>query len=242
MKKQSKKAVVQQKRVAKKQQRRREKVARYKLPVPTTHLVPKTTPAVKDAIEQVAHLAFSSLEQGVAFYFAQEGVSDTIESLWTDGVDKHSFSCGIRGYLSEDGSLKVTAPLTWDTGKESPVVKDYLADLWNPDLTHATQINAIAFLVEDESEDKKEVLAGCVISAGIDSRKVDGFLVFQEGRFDEETRTLKIDGGHAFTHSVDVLHFPLPTMRHLTKKMGGNDSVPEPAASTEAAESVESNV
>lgn len=219
MKKQTRKSVERQKRATKKAQKRRLKLSRVQSGY-SPYNDPKITAPIKEALEQVAHISLTALEQGVHHYFSQEGHEGNLKDLWEVGVDVFSFSCGIRGYLSEEG-LKVTAPLTWDTGKENPVVKDYLADLWNFDLPPTTtQINSISFLVADTNGDEEEVLACCVISVGVASENVSGFLVFRECTYDEGTNTLKIDGGHAFTHSQAVLNFPLLPMASLKKELG----------------------
>ena len=128
-----------QKRKSQRVLKSRKKVAASKLASRTSN--PK---AYSQAVEHLANISFKYLQEGVNYHF-----STREEGLIQDFIDKKgasypSFSVGIRGRL-KSSNLEVSKPLTWIPQNETPLVRDYLAELWNEELKNTRQINSFTF-------------------------------------------------------------------------------------------------
>ena len=169
------------------------------------------------AVENMAHISFSYLEQGANFYFQSEGVSETAEKFVEEKTLSAYLSAGVRGVINEEHKLEVSKPLTWVPEAEEPTVKDYLAELWNKDVTELRQVNSFSFFVYDDNEieqnsDEGDVpfLAGCVIVSGETKENIEGYLVMREVSLVEGE--IKIDEPNIFLEIEDVLDLHIPPM------------------------------
>lgn len=169
------------------------------------------------AIENMAHISFSYLEKGANFYFQSEGVSETAEKFVEEKTLSAYLSAGVRGVINGEHKLEVSKPLTWVPEAEEPTVKDYLAELWNKDVTEFRQVNSFSFFVYDDNEleqnsDEGDVpfLAGCVIVSGETKENIEGYLVMREVSLVEGE--VKIDEPNIFLEIEGVLDLHIPPM------------------------------
>lgn len=118
------------------------------------------------AVEHLANISFKYLSEGINYHFTTEGAKGSAEDfVGSKGLGYPSFSCGVRGVL-KGIKLEVSKPLTWVPKKSLPLVRDYLAELWNEDLARTRQLNSFTFfLTEDEEEMKAlESMSNNIIS------------------------------------------------------------------------------
>lgn len=108
---------------------------------------------VSYAVEHLANVSFKYLEDGVNFYFTRDNVEGSIEDfITTKGKTYPNFSSGVRGAL-RSSNLEVSKPLTWIPESDYPLVRDYLAELWNPDLEKTRQLNSFTFFLSDDENE-----------------------------------------------------------------------------------------
>lgn len=170
------------------------------------------------AVENMAHISFSYLEQGANFYFQSEGVTETAEKFVEEKTLSAYLSAGVRGVINAEHRLEVSKPLTWVPEAEEPTVKDYLAELWNKEATEYRQLNSFSFFVYDDeeidqdSEEDEEVpfLAACVIISGETKESIEGYLVMRKVTLVEGE--VKIDEPNIFLEVEDVLDLHIPPM------------------------------
>ena len=166
------------------------------------------------AVDNMAKVSFSYLEKGTNYYLGNEEIELTTSQFLTERKADTYFSCGTRGVLKE-GELNVSKPLTWVPEQENPTVKDYLAELWNPEEEGETQINSLTFFLYDDEDFKEEeygdhFLAVCVIVSGKSKDKIDGYLVLKE--VEEKEGLISLEGENIFLDYEGILDMIVPPM------------------------------
>ena len=166
------------------------------------------------AVENMAKVSFSYLEKGTNYYLGNDEVELTTSQFLTERKADTYFSCGTRGVL-KDGELNVSKPLTWVPEQENPTVKDYLAELWNPEEEGETQINSFTFFLYDDEDFKEDeygdhFLAVSVIVSGKSKEKIEGYLVLKE--VDEKEGLISLEGDNIFLDFEGILDMIVPPM------------------------------
>ena len=118
----------------------------------------------------------------------------------------------------KDGELNVSKPLTWMPKQENPTVKDYLAELWNPEEEGETQVNSFTFFLYDDDdfvdgEYGEHFLALCVIVTGDSKENINGYLVLREVQ--EKEGLISLEGDNIFLDFEGVLDMVVPPMVNL---------------------------
>ena len=170
--------------------------------------------ALNYAVENMAKVSFSYLEKGTNFYLENEEVDLTTSQFLIERKADTYFSCGTRGVMSE-GDLNVSKPLTWIPESDNPTIKDYLAELWNPEEEGKTQINSFSFFLYDdedfaEGEYGDHFLAVCVIVSGVSKENINGYLVLREVQ--EKEGLISLEGDNIFLDFEGVLDMIIPPM------------------------------
>ena len=107
------------------------------------------------AVEHLANISFKYLSEGINYHFTTEGAGGSAEDFVSSkGLGYPSFSCGVRGVL-RGVKLEVSKPLTWVPKKAIPLVRDYLAELWNEDLVRTRQLNSFTFFLTEDADEMK---------------------------------------------------------------------------------------
>lgn len=173
------------------------------------------------AVENMANVSFSYLEKGTNYYLGNDDVDLTLEQFLTDRKADTYFSCGVRGAF-KDGDLQVSKPLTWIPEAERPTVKDYLAELWNPEVEAdgVKQVNSFTFFLYDdddfeENEYGDHFLVCCVMVSGVTKDHIEGYLVMRNAY--EKDGALCLEGKNLFLDHEDVLSVIVPPMVNLPK-------------------------
>jgi hypothetical protein len=149
---------------------------------------------VSYAVEHLANVSFKYLEDGVNFYFTRENVEGSLEDfITTKGKTYPNFSSGVRGAL-RSSNLEVSKPLTWIPESDYPLVRDYLAELWNPDLEKTRQLNSFTFFLSEDDDDSESLseMDSIISDEDITSDEDDEDDVFESGEevtLDEEVLT-----------------------------------------------------
>lgn len=171
--------------------------------------------ALKYSVENMAKVSFSYLEKGTNYYLENEEVELTTSKFLIDRKADTYFSCGTRGVITEEGDLNVSKPLTWIPEQENPTVKDYLAELWNPEEEGKTQLNSFTFFLYDdedfaESEYGDHFLAVSVLVTGDSKENINGYLVLREVH--EKEGLISLEGDNIFLDFEGVLDMIVPPM------------------------------
>ena len=170
--------------------------------------------ALNYAVENMAKVSFSYLEKGTNFYLENDDVELTTSQFLIERKADTYFSCGTRGVMKEN-ELNVSKPLTWIPESEKPTVKDYLAELWNPEEEGETQINSFTFFLYDDEDFVEEeygdhFLAVCVIVSGESKENINGYLVLREVQ--EKEGLISLEGQNIFLDFEGVLDMIIPPM------------------------------
>ncbi len=172
------------------------------------------------AVENMANVSFSYLEKGTSYYLDNEDIDLNLQDFLTNRRAETYFSCGVRGVF-KDGDLQVSKPLTWMPEAERPTVKDYLAELWNPEVEEegTKQINSFTFFLYDDDDFKEEeygehFLVCCVIVSGVTKDHIEGYLVMRNAY--EKEGALCLEGKNLFLDHEDVLSVIVPPMINLS--------------------------
>lgn len=140
------------------------------------------------AVEHLANISFKYLSEGINYHFTTEGATGSAEDFVSSkGLNYPSFSCGVRGVL-KGIKLEVSKPLTWVPKKSFPLVRDYLAELWNEELVRTRQLNSFTFFLTEDADEMKtlESMSNNIISEDDLEEDVDDLFSDEEGG-DSET-------------------------------------------------------
>ena len=173
--------------------------------------------ALTYAVENMTKVSFSYLEKGTNYYLENEDIELTASKFLIERKADTYFSCGTRGVM-KDGELNVSKPLTWMPKQDNPTVKDYLAELWNPEEEGETQVNSFTFFLYDdddfvEGEYGEHFLALCVIVTGDSKENINGYLVLREVQ--EKEGLISLEGDNIFLDFEGVLDMVVPPMVNL---------------------------
>lgn len=163
-------------------------------------------------VDKIIDLSFSGFVEGINSYFILNKQSPSL-FLEKQGVG-YNFSSGIRAYISE-GDLKVSPPITWKPKEEIPLVRDYVAELYNSELEEF-QLNAFNFiLAPDEENQEKQSLpyACCVISFCKEPKTPqDAFVVIRKFAINSESNLViekAYEFGEDYVDNLDILDYQL---------------------------------
>lgn len=140
------------------------------------------------AVEHLANISFKYLSEGINYHFTTEGAEGSADDFVSSkGLGYPSFSCGVRGVLS-GVKLEVSKPLTWVPKKAIPLVRDYLAELWNEELVRTRQLNSFTFFLTEDADEMKtlESMSNNIISSDDLEEDVDDLFSDEE---EEEAET-----------------------------------------------------